>query len=120
MYNSKGDLVAGWEQCFGDPEGTRLYEQFPPRKFDWINDKLNFYRDSNLVLDHEGKEINSFYYLNKYNYVIIAFWAEYMGKFSKNMLIDLENYIKKHSDKKIVLLKVNFGNPWEKNKNQIR
>lgn len=66
------------------------------------------------MIDETGGKINPEEILRTSDYVIIAFWAEWLGKLSKNMLIDLENYIKNHNDKNIILLKVNLGNPSEK------
>jgi hypothetical protein len=66
-----------------------------------------------LLIDETGNKINSEEILKTSDYVIIAFWAEWLGKLSKNMLIDLENYIHKYNDKNIMQLKVNLGNPSE-------
>ena len=112
MYNKKGNFVAGWAQCFGDPKQIALYEQFPPKTNDWVNTHLNLFSDYKLLVDKDGKMINPYEFVNGYDYIIIAFWAEYMGKLSRNMLVDLERYLEDNKDKKVVLLKANWGNPF--------
>lgn len=117
MYNSNGEFISGCGICLGNAQKMNLYEEFPPRRLSWVkvNDSLNFRNDSQLLIDESGNKINPEEILKNSDYVIIAFWAEYLGKLSKRMLIDLENYIQKHNDKNIILLKVNLGNPSEKN-----
>jgi hypothetical protein len=118
MYDSTGEFVAGWALCFGKVDVIGLYEQFPPKKLEYTNDKLNFYTDSNFILDRTGQKIDPKIFLNHYNYIIVGFWAEWLGRLSKDMLIDLENYIQKYNEKNIIFLKVNLGNPTENKKKE--
>ena len=110
MYNSKGELESGWGICFGNSDEIKLFQEFPPEKNPYLNSNLNFYKDISLILKNEGEIIKPEFYTENYDYIIVAFWAEYLGKHSRKMLIDLENYIAANNDKKIALLKVNWGN----------
>ncbi len=107
VYDNNGKCVGGWKICYGSKKRLGILDTIPPvvkgERFH-LNPNLNFQHDIKLINDNI--RIPS---IKDYNYVIIVFWAQSLGILSKDLLKDLENYIKKHSDKRFLLLKVNIS-----------
>lgn len=111
MYDNKGDFVGGWASCFGSLKRMQALDSFPLNfsrvKHLPLNYNLSFNQDINLIASNSELNLQ---YIKNYDLIIIAFWAESMGKFSNDMMVNLNSYVKRNSDKKILFLKVNFSN----------
>lgn len=109
MYDNKGNFIYGWTQCFGSIERLGLLDSLPLKQLRHlpVNKSLSFSNDINLfnINDLEKKNIKES--IENYDYVLIAFWAEWTGWYSKNLLINLIKYIKRHKEHKILLLTLN-------------
>lgn len=109
IYDKKGNLATGWEQCFGNPVRTKYLEHCPPvvKSYMPINFDVSFESDLNLFdINSEQKKI----LLNKkgkYDYIIIIFWAKWAGKFNKDAFYNINDYIKKYPATTFKVLKLN-------------
>ena len=109
MFDRSGKFISGWAICCG-PEGTiHLYDSFPPRKVPLVDGNPNLFQDIKMYETFDGKDLDLNRILANHQYVIIAYWAKYLGIPGRTMLQKLEKYIRKNKDKDIVLVKVNLG-----------
>ena len=111
MYNNEGDFIGGWASCYGSLKRLQALDSFP-LKFNSVkhlplNYNLTFQQDLNLI---DSKSTLSSENIKNYDVIIIAFWAESMGKFSNDMMVNLNNYVKRNSEKEILFIKVNYSN----------
>lgn len=111
MYYPNGKFCYGWTQCFGSIERLGLLDSLPLKKVSHlpVNYNLSFYNDLSLFnIDNSEKEklIKS---IKNYDYVLIVFWAEWTGWYSKNLFKNVIKYIHKHKEKKILLLTLNVS-----------
>ena len=113
VYDKEGNFFTGWEQCFGSAKKMKIYENFPQRAKAHIplNYSVNLASDLELLnpLNFEKTAIQKLL-KGKYDYVVVAFWAGYLGSLSRSMMKDLDHAIKT-SDKKILFVKANLGKP---------
>ncbi len=113
VYDKNGRFYTGWHYCYG-PLGRvpiLLKDSFNIPGNLPLNKKLTLQNDLTLINQQGcfGQDL-SHYDFEKYDYVILAFWASYYGRAARMMLYMLEyaiNYY--YSDKKILLLKVNYN-----------
>lgn len=108
IYDNNGIFLGGWEQCFGNPKIIGFFDSIPPitkRGRLPINYNLSFQKDS-LFLQKIMTDIPN---IKNYDYVIMGFWAKYLGSLSKKMLVNLQAYINDHPNKKFLFIKVNLG-----------
>ncbi len=107
VYDNYGRFVGGWEICFGSKKKLGIFDTIPP-----VVKGKRFSLNPNLSFEHDIKIINHYNkipIIKNFDYVIIVFWAQSLGILSKDLLMDLEHYIKKHPDKRFLLLKVNIS-----------
>jgi hypothetical protein len=113
VYDKEGNFHTGWEQCFGSARKMKIYENFPQKAKDYLplNRAVHLASDLELInpLNFDKSEVNKVL-KEKYDYVVIAVWAGYLGTLSKSMMKDLDLAIK-NSDKKILFVKANLGKP---------
>ena len=100
-----GIFLGSWQICYGSLDKIGFLNNMPPidndNRFDF-NKKLSFSNDVQIV----SPIYTPIPDISQYDYVIIAFWADYLGKRSRNMLLSLQDYIKEHKEMKILLMKV--------------
>lgn len=101
IYRADGTIMAAWGQCFGSLKRTGILDTFPPKQHWLLNKELKLKNDYDaLGLDDKA--------IPKDQPVVIAFWAAYLGRFSKTMLQDLQQYC--HNNfAEYHLVKVNIG-----------
>lgn len=109
FYNSKGDLILPYH-CFGQlKEYTdSLYKT---NEFKVVNNKAIFDEMKNIrTFNNRKVEVE----LANTDFVIIYYWAAWMGKLNRIKLGWLENKIRKDKRKNIKLIKVNadFQKSW--------
>jgi hypothetical protein len=113
VYDKEGNFHTGWEQCFGSARKMKLYENFPQKAKEYLplNRTVHLASDLELInpLNFDKSEVSKVL-KEKYDYVVIAVWAGYLGTLSKSMMKDLDLAIK-NSDKKILFVKANLGKP---------
>jgi hypothetical protein len=111
VFDKDGNFYSGWEICFGNADKAGLYKNFPhPAVARWpINKQLKLQNDLNYLvpinfsLDEIKKNIQG----GKYDYIVISFWAGFLGKHSVKMLKSLDQQI--GNSKKILHIKVNLS-----------
>lgn len=109
MYDNNGTFIYGWTQCFGSIERLGLLDSIPlkQRKHLPVNKNLSFYNDLTLFNINEIEKDKIVKSSVKYDYIIIVFWAEWTGWYSKNLLKNTLKYINKYKEYKIMLLTLN-------------
>jgi hypothetical protein len=111
VFDKDGNFHSGWEICFGNADRAEVYKNFPhPAVARWpINNQLKLQNDLNYIvpinfsLDEIKKNIQG----GKYDYIVLSFWAGYLGKHSVKMLRSLDQQI--GNSKKILHIKVNLS-----------
>jgi hypothetical protein len=109
LYSPEGELLNGWEYCFGEITRFPLLDSVPMKKVSYlpINYNLNLYNDLNL-LDISPNERNTILsQAKKHDYVIIGMYSIWSGWYSKHTLKVLNNYINKNGKEKFLFIKVN-------------
>jgi hypothetical protein len=109
VYSSDGNLVGAWKSCLGDLEETGILNNIPPidttNRWGDFNPVICFSNDTSVI-----KPLNcTIPDIKDYDFVIIAFWADYLGKQSIDMMKRLNDYVLKNKDSKILFLKVYYG-----------
>lgn len=112
VYNADGMFYTGWEQCFGNPKRINFYDSFPRvAPSHWpLNRTISFQKDLELIDPVNFKKNTILTAINskQYDYIVIGFWAGYLGGLSKSMLKELTAAINT-SGKRILFIKVNLG-----------
>ncbi len=109
MFDRAGNFISGWAICCGPANYLHLYDTFPPKKVPIVDGNPNLFQDIKMYETFDGKDADINRILANHQYIIIAYWAKYLGIPSRTMLKKLEKYIAKNKDKDIVLVKVNLG-----------
>jgi hypothetical protein len=111
VFDRDGNLFSGWEICFGNPDKAEVYKNFPHKVFSqWpVNNQLKLLNDFNYIIpiNFNLDEIKKNILEGQYDYIVISFWAGYLGKHSVRMLKDLDQQIR--NSKKILHIKVNLS-----------
>ena len=106
VYKGKNGVFLGsWQICYGSLNKIGFLDNVPPvdnkNRF-IINSSLSYSNDLEII-----RPINNIYPdITEYDYVIIAYWADYLGRPSIKMLKLLESYISNHSEYSFLLIKV--------------
>lgn len=110
VYNNTGRLLTGWEQCFGSANKLGYFSHVPMKPFYNhipINYNLDLANDLYLFdIDSDTRDI-LIKKSTKYDYIIVLFWAEYAGVFTKRMFSDVYNYINNDTTHAYLVLKLN-------------
>ena len=109
MYNNSGNFLYGWSQCMGNPHFLKIFDTIPmnsPYELP-INFNLQFEKDLDLfeISEHQRREIIN--RTKNSDYTIIIYWAEWTGKFAKDVFKDVYDYVKSYPDVNIYILKLN-------------
>lgn len=110
LYYPDGKLVTCWEQCLGDARELGYFDMVPMHpKFDHIpiNNKLSLLDDLNIFDIDPWTKDEILQAAKEYDFVMILFWAEYAGVFTKRMFRDVYNYIEKDTEHTYLVLKLN-------------
>jgi hypothetical protein len=113
FYGKNGEIIQGWQQCFGNIERIGLLDSFPmvPKiKVGYsYNQELNLFADTMLFRTNSGKSL--VIDTANFDYFLVVYWSKSLGVFNKNFLKQINLYYKKHhKEHKIYLIKVNADN----------
>jgi hypothetical protein len=84
IYKNDGQLHTAWQLCFGDLEKIGILSAYPPNRLNSqypISQSLNISTDTNLLISK-----GYFPKIARYDYIIVGFWSESLGKKSTEML----------------------------------
>lgn len=112
MYNRQGEIISSWASCYGSLEKRGYLDTFPPKPVWVLNPDLTLQQDLVMLTDRAGNDVDLSVIPADADYVMLVFWAKYMGHISRNAMIHLEEYLQQHPDENVFLMKVNVGN-WE-------
>lgn len=109
FYSIDGELLNGYEQCFGDIYRFSLLDSLPMKHAPWlpINYKLNLNNDLNLInlrIDERNKILMQ---KDKHKFVIIVMYSVWANWYSKHILKAVKSYIKKYGEANFLFIKVN-------------
>lgn len=112
MYDNKGNLVAGYEQCFGEIRRTKVLETFPMKLLDKkiVNTKLKLKSDLNWINTTESVKQQIVEQSQKHEYTAIVFYSMWAGWYSKHPLKAFHSYVSKHGKDRTFIILVN-GSP---------
>ncbi len=113
VYDSNKQLYTGWEICWGSAKKKNFYSPFPQKPLSYwhINNKLSIENDLELItpLNFDEKRLRSEIEAKKYDYIVLSFWAGYLGSLSREMLHDIESAIQREPGKRFLHIKVNLS-----------
>jgi hypothetical protein len=113
VYDGKGNFYSAWELCFGSGKRLDLYNGFPKRSLGYwpINPRLSLQNDQLLLspLNFDSTLLDTAIQSGQYDYIVLSFWAGYLGKHSRVMLTSIDAAIKRNNTKKFLHIKVNLG-----------
>jgi hypothetical protein len=113
VYDGKGKFYSAWELCFGSAKRLDLYNGFPKKvSAHWpINPQLSLRNDQLFLspLNFDSTLLKNAIQSGQYDYIVLSFWAGYLGKHSREMLSSIEAAIKRNNEKKFLHIKVNLG-----------
>ncbi len=109
MYNNKGNLVGGWENCYGDLKYFNLLDSFPLKKIEHIpvNKKIKLSRDLDLLIFSENERRMLEDEIKKYNFILIMYWAEWTGWWNRDLIKRTRAYTEEYKSKSLLFIKVN-------------
>ncbi len=109
MYDRKGMLLNGYEQCFGDLKRTHLLDSVPMKQIAHlpINKALTFQNDVHLFCEDEVEKKELIALSTQAEYTICVYYAEWMGWYAKSSLQEIKQYISKQKNTKILFVKIN-------------
>lgn len=106
VYSNNGNLINGYEQCFGELSKTRLLDSFPLKtiKHFPINYNLRFSKDIQLFINDSLKQnqLSKLNLINKYTFVI--FYAKWLGYYSTNTIKLISKHIQNKKDILIIFV----------------
>lgn len=111
MYDQNGKLVYGWAQCFGDLGRSQILDSIPFKHRPSLDGIINF--DLQLATDLELLDLSDYERrqmikrLGQNEFVIVVFYARWMGWFTKDTFKKLRRYVDAHDHKSIGLVFVN-------------
>lgn len=103
MYNSKGEFLYGWEQCFGDIDKLGVLDSIPFKKVKHlpVNFNLSLNRDLSIV-NIKNRELLEQEIL-KHDYIILLYWAKWGGWFNRDLMTKTKKYLRKYNKKHSIL-----------------
>ncbi len=110
MYKKSGELVMGWEQCYGNLNYFKLFDSIPlkivhhlPNNYDLrIQNDLNLFNVDSLGIIKLKK------YIDSHDYTIILFYTKWIGWYAKDAIKRTVKYANKNPN--IALIYLNTAN----------
>ena len=115
MYSRDGNFIYGWQQCFGNINFFRLFRTVPiscKKTYLPINKHLNFWNDIKLYDISPAEKLGLTEKIKSSKYIIVVYWAEWVGHFSKSTLRKVNHYVNSNKKENILFIKVNTA-PYE-------
>jgi hypothetical protein len=110
MYNRSGNLVMGWEQCYGDLNYFKLFDSIPLRRISHLPNNYDIKIQNDLCLvnieDDNLKELKK--YISDHDFTIILFYSSWAGWYSKDAIKRTLKYVEHNNQ--IGLLFLNTAN----------
>lgn len=108
-YDNKGKFITGWEQCFGSIKHAIDFNKYPLtlKRSELLNYNLHLDNELQMLNIEEKDKVKLQSDINNAEYIIFAYWEISLGKFSKDLLTSIENYINKNNYSKVLFIKVN-------------
>lgn len=108
LYNSKGELVNAYEQCFGPLWGNSILKSVPDEKVEdtRINFKPTYLTDLTLLNIPDSKRLELYNERTNYDRILLVMYNRWSGWYSKHMLRKLRKYIRRNSKYKFLFIKV--------------
>ncbi len=109
LYTNTGEFIYGWEQCFGNLHKLGILDSLPMKQKSWlpVNKNLSFQQDLHLFNITSQEKEALLRQIGNYDYVMVLFWANWTGWYSKDMLKRVKQYLKEHPEAKILLITLN-------------
>jgi len=106
-FDSSGSLVSKYASCEGSYKKLEILKSYPPENIWPIDSTENFKSHLKMYRNYDGSEIR----LNPENgdLNIIVYWGKWMGRYGKELLLDLKAYKSENTEHKINIFKVNVG-----------
>lgn len=107
MYNKEGDLLMGWENCYGELKQFNLFDSIPLKRINYLpnNYELKLQSDLNLIETNNNDEVGLSNFIQNHQYVIILFYSKWAGWYSKDAIKRVTQYVK--NNKNIALIYLN-------------
>ena len=110
MYNKDGNLIMGWENCYGDLKHFNLFDSVPIKTINYLpnNYEIKFQNDLNLIEIDANMKPELYQYIKNHEYSIILFYSKWAGWYSKDAIKKVTRYVQKNSN--IALIYLNTAN----------
>ena len=114
MYDNSGNFVGGFERRQPeDSKPLKALDSIPFKKIRQLHfqPNLKLIDDINLLKINQEQTKKLLATSKNYNYTILALYASWEGWYCNSTLRGLAKYLKKHQDKKILVITVNTSKP---------
>jgi hypothetical protein len=110
MYERSGNLVGGWEQCYGDLNHFRLFDSVPIKRIPWhpTNYEITLHNDLKLILRDGKNEEKIQHEIDTHDYTIIVFYTAWAGWYSRDAIKRTLKYVE--SNHNIAIIYLNTAN----------
>lgn len=108
LYNTKGELVNAYEQCFGPLWANSILKSVPDMKVEdnRINFKPTLLTDLNLLNISDSKKLELYNERTNYDRVLLVMYNRWTGWYSKHTLKKVRKYIHHNSKYNFLFIKV--------------
>jgi len=109
MYNSSGIFLNGWTNCFGSIKRLGLLDSLPLKQVRHLplNKEVSFLTDLAMFNINQNEKQRLIENLKNYDFIVVVFWAEWTGWYSKDLLKRVVKYKNNHKESTILLLTLN-------------
>lgn len=106
VFDNAGDLVTAWAYCYQsfNRHGI-LNEPLSMLNHAYLNKDLKLNNTLKMIENNESLTAELF---QEYDYIIVAFWASYLGSGSRKMMQYIQNFVD-NTDKEVLFIKVNYN-----------
>ena len=113
MFDNNGDFVGGCGKEPEDRKSLEILDSLPFKKIPQLHTLLNIklIDDIRLLRISQEQTKRLLSKSKNYDYTILALYAGWEGWNCRSTLKHLSNYLKKHKDKKILVITVNTSKP---------
>jgi hypothetical protein len=120
FYDKNGFLMRYKDDKKCNGQNDSLISFLDPKHIIGVDSSSNVYKYLDQVRTLDGKEVNVSEFKEK-DYILIIYWAKWMGKMNKNKIVDWENSLTKRNNLKIKTIKLStdYMGFWQIKKNDM-
>lgn len=100
VYDSIGDLINGYTQCYGDFKKLNMVKTKEFSHFPWLPNNYNLrFEDDPELWDISNAQKQELLSSNHHKYTIVIYWNIWSNYYSRIMLKELNKHFERYKDK---------------------